>query len=331
MASKASVFASKAERTNFEKLSRAWGKKYRLWHNIPFLNVYNTSDLLDPVTCNPLTVEPQDFQRLKKTSIDYVLCDSDDAPLVCIDFDGIGNGFSRGLEYVSAREDEWRKRIMNLKLTVAHGSDLCSYKAVPYFVVGNHEFKDLTSRVKLTIVDGIIGEALAYRAVGEIFSNGFEASMVGMTSEEFEDLTEAERSEQIQDWVFANELACEAKHSHLFKANGRMMQALREQGIFEYGCRIEYLSDPPVPLNVSQDERWSLMDSANRSGLRYRLYYYRIKQGETITLRGADSLAELPFIEKEVWLPNFQRFSTYNLRQEICRLLCQLELHSQYI
>ena len=106
MASNQTVFASKAERINFEKLGRAWSRKYHLYHNLPFLNVYNVENLLDPQTCEPFEVEYRDLQRLKKTSIDFVLCNQDDAPLVCIDFDGLGNGFSRGFEYVSKRSDD---------------------------------------------------------------------------------------------------------------------------------------------------------------------------------------------------------------------------------
>jgi hypothetical protein len=47
MSVKASVFASKAERENFYKLSRHWGKKWHLHHNLPFLNLFDLEKLFE--------------------------------------------------------------------------------------------------------------------------------------------------------------------------------------------------------------------------------------------------------------------------------------------
>lgn len=92
MGVKKSVFASNAERANFEKLRRQWGDRYDLWHNIPFLNVFEREPLFDFDTFPPnrITISDIDYQRLKKTSIDYVLCERGTCkPLICIEFDGM--------------------------------------------------------------------------------------------------------------------------------------------------------------------------------------------------------------------------------------------------
>ena len=105
------VFGSGAERSNYYKLSRQWGSAYRIYHNLPFLNVFNTkgllnakklgswSALLDPNEPEHLTIGDIDSQRLKKTSIDYTLCDTNDRPLLCIEFDGMKDGYNVGTEY----------------------------------------------------------------------------------------------------------------------------------------------------------------------------------------------------------------------------------------
>lgn len=41
MSVKRNVFGSNTERQNFYKLSRQWEDKYRIYHNLPFLNVFD--------------------------------------------------------------------------------------------------------------------------------------------------------------------------------------------------------------------------------------------------------------------------------------------------
>ena len=116
------VFGSNAERSNFYKLSRQWGSTYRIYHNLPFLNVFNTkglvnakklgswSTLFDPNQPDKLAIGDIDYNRLKKTSIDYTLCDQNDHPLLCIEFDGIKDGFNVGTEYqFDGPPDPWRE------------------------------------------------------------------------------------------------------------------------------------------------------------------------------------------------------------------------------
>jgi hypothetical protein len=50
----------------------------------------------------PFQLDAQDMDRLKKTSVDYVLCDEADAPLVGVDFDGMNDGFNAGARTVPA-------------------------------------------------------------------------------------------------------------------------------------------------------------------------------------------------------------------------------------
>jgi hypothetical protein len=42
------VFASRAERANFNKLQSCWSHQYNIWHNLPFLNIFNRENLNNP-------------------------------------------------------------------------------------------------------------------------------------------------------------------------------------------------------------------------------------------------------------------------------------------
>jgi len=162
MGVKSTVFASKSERGNYYKLRRTWGETYSVFHNLPFLNVFDTADLVDVSDWRrprPITLTERETARLKKTSIDYTLCDEQDHPILCIEFDGLQEGFSVGTVY-HAREvipslSVWRREITELKLKVAMGS------LFPFFVVGSREFGDIHPDAKLTTMDAVIGEVLA--------------------------------------------------------------------------------------------------------------------------------------------------------------------------
>jgi hypothetical protein len=106
VAVKKHIFASNAERAVWDKLLHRWGDRYSLYPNLPFLFVFNTNDLIDvtgfpqsPLT--PFKVSDIEMQRLKKTSIDFTLCDAEDAPLVCVEFDGMQNGYNVGTKSLS--------------------------------------------------------------------------------------------------------------------------------------------------------------------------------------------------------------------------------------
>jgi hypothetical protein len=212
------VFASRQEKDNYYKLDRQWGASHNLYHNLPFLNVFSTRDT---------DVSDIENNRLKKTSIDYTLCDKSDSPLVCVEFDGLYDGVNIGSKYLLGREpDEWRQRILTLKLRVAHASQF------PFFIVGNDQFKDLSAELKLTVVDGIIGNVLASRAAHARFEQGFNSEEVGWSSEAFASLDPGTQHEVVQDWVIdVGELA-DLEHNPI---HARAAQLADELHIWGFG------------------------------------------------------------------------------------------------
>jgi hypothetical protein len=145
---KDSVFASRAEEENYYKLISYWGKQYRIYHNLPFLNIFEPDEII--------TRDGYKFSYLKKTSIDYVLCGEKNKPLICIEYDGLQEGFSFSDTYKSRGNQKYvnRKECFELKQQIAAESNL------PFLIIGSNEFKNISEEVSFSIADGIIGEVI---------------------------------------------------------------------------------------------------------------------------------------------------------------------------
>jgi hypothetical protein len=79
-------------------------------------------------------------------------------PILVTEFDGIGGGFSRDLQYVSRIvpvRDRNRSRKLQAKLAI------CAHAGIPAVVVSMPEQERIDEDGHLTLLDGIIGEALA--------------------------------------------------------------------------------------------------------------------------------------------------------------------------
>jgi hypothetical protein len=215
MGTNKTVFASRAERSNHRKLESQWGDRYNVWHNLPFLNVFTRENLINPDfnDLRALIIPDTDWQRLKRTSIDYVLCDKkQDAPLICIDFDGLQNGFNFGREYLAGVEEPspWRHQIMTLKLLVAHGS------LFPYFVVGSSHFAEISDSVRRSIVDGLIGVVLAKKAFSDRIARGFTAADFGLSEEDWDAMPPWELSDLVEEQFVSMEIDADFEHNPIY-------------------------------------------------------------------------------------------------------------------
>jgi hypothetical protein len=290
MGIKTSVFASKAERENFYKLSRQWGEKWRLYHNLPFLNLFDLENLFETVPFGKktrLVLSEVEKARLKKTSVDYTLCDTNDTPLLCVEFDGLNDGFNVGPTYYRSNDrgptsvsfsNPWRKEIIELKLKVALAADF------PFFVVGYHPFRDLSPALKVTMVDGIIGVVVASQATRRKFSKGFKPEEVGMSAEHFAGLPSSEQHEIVQDWVIGVEVDADVELNPIYQASGRIQM---DVGVPSY--RVESLSYPRAPDNLSLQARAKFLENTMLEGARVVLQTNDV--GE---------------VSSEAWLPRFR-------------------------
>ena len=292
------VFASNAERGNFYKLSKQWGGKYRIYHNLPFLNIFDAKGLIDfsgwPL--KSISIDDMALSRLKKTSVDFTLCDDSDEPLVCIDFDGYQEGYNVGTKYhFRTASNGWKEIIYDLKLKVAHGS------LFPYFVLSSREFADLSPDIRLTIVDGIIGEVLAKKATTAKFAETFNPEEIGYTQDEFDEIDPGTQQELIQDWVIGVEVEMDFEHNPIHRKTAELSME-----IGHYSHSFEFIHPPEIDKAKSLKERAKLLDSA--------LY-----QGAKVTI-------DSPVwgkVEASVTLPNFKTpyFSGLGLAEEIAHIL----------
>lgn len=296
------VFASKSERENFYKLSRQWGQDYRIYHNLPFLNVFNPKDLFDLYSSIPerIKLTSVEYNRLKKTSIDYTLCDKFDKPVVCLEFDGMQQGYNIGMKYHSdIPSNPWRQEITDLKLRVAHGSYF------PFFVFNSKEFGDITSTTKVTIVDGIVGVVLARKQVHQRTKAGFNPGTVGMTREEFDALDPEAQDWAVQDWVIGVEVEAEVENNPITKKVAELKQQVASPIMYS----LEYLATPEVEAATTLDERVRRLSKSTHEGVKL--------------------VVEKPErMEVKVWLPRHgpPYYSGLGLLEEIAMLLVLVRL-----
>lgn len=220
-----SVFGSEAEKALYKYLVSRWSRLFSLYPSLPFANIVDLSG-------SELTRNERNF--LYKTSVDYTLCTKVGKPILSLEFDGIGGGFSRSGEYLITRpfpEDPNREWKLDLKL---RASEMVKY---PFFIVSSEEARSLSREEDLTIVDGIIGRVLAHkefdRLVREFLRDRHDA---------IEQLPAYARYEYIQDSVvIPAEVEVELKWDPIARKNA------------EYACRAgcghggHLLTVPPLP------------------------------------------------------------------------------------
>jgi hypothetical protein len=229
------VFGSHMEKGCFIKLNKTWGKHYHVYHNLPFLSVIDPKIDLVEDSFKTLKLSEEEFEYLKKTSIDFTICDKKDKPLICIEFDGMQDGFNVGSKYhlrngsLGLKE---RRAMFELKLHVTH------FFHFPYIILGSEEFRELSEGTRLTIADALIGEVMSLRATYKRVNAGFYPSQCGYTQEEFEALSQEQQSEIIGDWLTTIEVESDFEYNPITKEVARLSKELHS-----YGYSITFVND----------------------------------------------------------------------------------------
>lgn len=223
------VFGSNKEKHLYQELCKTWGNNYKIYHNLPFLNVFTVK------TDETLICSDEEYEKLKKTSIDFTLCDKKDTPLVCVEFDGFQGGFNVGKTY--HRKDGSlgkmsRRAFIELKLRIAHESQF------PYLVLGSDEFSNLSDTIRLTIADGLIGEVMSSRNINKQINAGFDPRQCGYSIDEFDALSQAEQSEIFSNWVTMIELDSDFKYNPITQKAAQLQKELHA-----YNQTLTFLND----------------------------------------------------------------------------------------
>jgi len=154
MSVRPTVFGSQEERRVYYRLVERWGNRLRVWHNLPFAQIFSIED--DEEYLATLGSGAKEF--FYKTSVDYTFClPDDDSPILAVEFDGRSKGHSAGDVYYQQRLDEIRHLKLTNKLKVA------SYNDFPFFILQYDEICDIAPAVKIAIIDGLVGDVLVFR------------------------------------------------------------------------------------------------------------------------------------------------------------------------
>lgn len=248
---KRSIFGSPREYELFKSLQNRWSKDFDLWPSLPF------SCIVELEESEPI-LSPKERNYFYNSNIDYTLCTKNGQPVLSIEFDGLGKGFSRNGEYIQIKEsrDPYRKLKMDLKIKIAKKLDY------PFYVIAFEESEVLEPNLSLTIVDGIIGQVLAHKP--KIYSAIY--GILPSTSDDAELITDP-----------------------IVSLSAKMMGAAFEKGIIKT-FREEFLSDPKLPegdlFDIAVIEaRFEAIKTVMRVGCRVIVDTQKIAIVETVWVR----------------------------------------------
>lgn len=251
------VFGSQSECNIYEALKRQW-KDFDIYSSLPFLNIIQIEEA-DVKAGKP---NPKEWDFLKKTSIDYTLCEAvTHKPLLSIDFDGEGHGFSHfdsigNPEYIqiSPTKDRYRKLKFDLKLRLCYGL------AYHYFVVSYDEAYPFENNAQLTILNGIIGYILSRKRFGELL---YERKS-DLEEEPYENYEEMKKfyeratgeeytyNDYIQDWALELEVEADIDSDPIYREALALEGKLRTEGIQIKTRTFISLEEPPAPSPKDQ-------------------------------------------------------------------------------
>jgi len=181
---RSTLFNSSSEAELFQAVHGTWEPQYRLLPEIPFANL---------VTLDERKLSAAELGFLNKTSVDFVLAGEGWQPLLAVEFDGLGHGYSREGVYVQTaftQRDPHRAWKLGLKARVAAAAGL------PLVIVSYDEKAIIDRETGLTIVHGIIGQFLA---------DQHAVRRINALYKEQKDVIEAmpvdERTDYVQDYV----------------------------------------------------------------------------------------------------------------------------------
>jgi hypothetical protein len=246
---------------------------------------------------------PGERSFLLKTSVDYTLCDASDQPILSIEFDGIGEGFSREGKYVAqtiSSRDPNRQWKFDLKLRV------CQQVFYPLVIISYEESTPIGPGLNVAIVDGIIGCYLAHKATQQRANDLFE-----LNKEEIDALPAYEQDEYIQDLVIQAEVEMDLTWNPISRKLAELSEGGYRKGI--RGESFRWLDDPALP---AAGEFWRTGDP---EALRRRIA--ELKKANRI---GCEATVETPEgpVTEVAWMRNIAGVIwPGTIIEEIARLL----------
>lgn len=290
MSLKECVFDSYHEKELFKHLNSMWKNNFNIYPQLPFTKI---------VDIETLNISQNERDFLLKTNIDYTVCDREDKPLMCIEFDGWSHGYNRGGEYIQIVRDQFRKKKLELKLKIA------MEHRFPFYIISYNEKRYLLEKIHLAVIDGIIGETIAKMKFRDKINEYLEDSKDTLSF-----MSEYERYEYIQDLVTSAEVELELTWNPISKKAAEIEGVLINKGIIS-GHSSKPLSKPELP---------EIKDIFDMEGIEKRL-----KTWKDIKWHGREVSCETPKgkVTEQAWVRNFERMlaSPLIIVQNIAELL----------
>lgn len=168
-----SIFGSKSEHKAFNRLKTMWDRHVDVFPQQPLRVVLGYD------TINKIALPQGARDYLLTAEFDFVVCDKAGIPLLAIEFDGIGGGYSRDGKYIPQRkleDDPHRKLKLDRKLRAADEAGLPAV-VVSFAETEMHAGEELT----ITALDVLVGQVLEFREADALLTksaNGIcEAAM----------------------------------------------------------------------------------------------------------------------------------------------------------
>ncbi|MEW6355072.1 MAG: DUF2726 domain-containing protein [Planctomycetota bacterium] len=146
------LFDSDSEKRAYTKVRTHWQKYLDVYPQVPVRKALGYDKLKN------LSISDQAREYLLKTEFDFVVCDRSASPILAVEFDGLGHGFSRHGKYIQVvkTEDPHRKLKLDAKINA------CECCGLPIVVVSYPEIEPADDPdCPVMVLDGVIGEVLA--------------------------------------------------------------------------------------------------------------------------------------------------------------------------
>jgi hypothetical protein len=243
---KKSVFGSPAEKQVYESLKTRWEPRFKVYHNLPLANIIELDD------SDALGNWRHYFY---KSTIDFTFCNREtDKPILSVEFDGIGGGFSRSGKYQGSKptKDRHRGNKLGFKLDIAGKS------GYPLIIVSFDEVRPLDTEDSLTILDSIVGQYLAFHELGSTFNELGRSLLLGI---QIEATSEAALEDQpLRGWHECisdkDEYRVFTKYDPVFSEAEKYKELCINLGANGFGSEPIYETEDPNWYGYVSDDNW---------------------------------------------------------------------------
>ncbi|MBY3618566.1 hypothetical protein HGO21_03290 [Acinetobacter sp. CUI P1] len=217
------IYDSKIELKLHKELETKWGTKVKIHDHVPVRNVVE-------LFSKELSLKRNQREYLLKSDFDYVIATEEGEPYLVIEFDGLGEGFSRNGAYVQLKEypgDPNRKWKLDLKIW------LCEKVNLPLVVISYPEVEKLVD--DYTILDGIVGNILADKAFDKAFDKDLEKLL-----KRIQNIEDAEERQSIIDnYGIEKETRAQIENNPVIAEGIKLEYELKKEGVIKtpFGTR----------------------------------------------------------------------------------------------